>query len=139
VRDRVKRLGKVAGGVLLALGSVEGVPAIGRSTDGTMTLKDGPVWNHGRLLLGAGGPERSAVGTEQQQGIRSRLPALGRQQQTEQMSAAALGPGSRAAGRRGSVPNGDSRRVGVAEPSRSSRARRGSVNVSIGMFGGPSR
>ena len=48
--------------------------------------RSGTVWNAGRLLLGAGGPERSAVGTEQEQGIRSRLPALLRQQQTEQMS-----------------------------------------------------
>ena len=53
----------------------------------------GTVWNPGRLLVGAGRPERSAIGTEQEQGIRSRLPALVRQQQTEQMSAAALRPG----------------------------------------------
>jgi hypothetical protein len=52
----------------------------------------GTVWNPGRLLLGAGRPERSAIGTEQEQGIRSRLPALVKQQ-TEQMSAAALRPG----------------------------------------------
>ena len=57
--------------------------------------------------------ERSAIGTEQEQGIRSRLPALVRQQQTEQMSDAALLRGGRAAGRR-SVPNGDSRRVGAS-------------------------
>jgi hypothetical protein len=43
--------------------------------------------------------------------------------------------GCRAAGRRGSVPNGDSRRVGVAKSSRSTRARRGSVDVSMVMFG----
>jgi hypothetical protein len=58
------------------------------------------VWNPGRLLLGAGCPERSAVGTEQEQGIRSWLPALVKQQQREQMSAAALRlqrPGGRAA------------------------------------------
>jgi hypothetical protein len=42
----------------------------------------------------------------------------------------------RAAGRRRSAPNGDSRRVGVAESSRSTRARRGRVDVSVGMFGG---
>jgi len=47
--------------------------------------------------------------------------------------------GGRAAGRRRSVPNGDSRRVGVAESSRSTRARRGNVDVSVVMFGGPSR
>jgi hypothetical protein len=46
--------------------------------------------------------------------------------------------GGRAAGRRRSVPNGDSRRVSGAESSRSRRARRGSVDVSVGMFGGPS-
>jgi hypothetical protein len=43
--------------------------------------------------------------------------------------------GGRAAGRRRSVPNGDSRRVGVVESSRSTRARRGSVDVSVVMFG----
>jgi hypothetical protein len=43
------------------------------------------------------------------------------------------------AARRRSVPNGDSRRVGVAESSRSTRARRGSVDVSEVMFGEPSR
>jgi hypothetical protein len=53
----------------------------------------GTVWNPGRLLLGAGRPERSAIGTEQEQGIRSRLPALVRQPQTEQMSAAAVRSG----------------------------------------------
>jgi hypothetical protein len=53
----------------------------------------GTVWNPGRLLMSAGRPERSAIGTEQEQGIRSRLPALVSQQQTEQMSAAALRPG----------------------------------------------
>jgi hypothetical protein len=41
--------------------------------------------------------------------------------------------------RRRSVPNRDSRRVGVAESSRSTRARRGSVDVSEVMFGEPSR
>jgi hypothetical protein len=46
------------------------------------------------VLMSAGGPERSAIGTEQEQGIRSRLPALVRQQQTEQMSAVALRPRS---------------------------------------------
>jgi hypothetical protein len=45
----------------------------------------------------------------------------------------------RATRRRRSVPNGDSRRVGVAESSRSTRARRGSVDVSEVMFGEPSR
>ena len=44
-------------------------------------------------------------------------------------------PGGRAAERRRSVPNGDSRRVDVAESSRSTRARRGSVDVSVVMFG----
>jgi hypothetical protein len=44
-----------------------------------------------------------------------------------------------AAGRRRSVLNGDSRRIGVAESSRSRRARWGSVDVSVGMFGEPSR
>jgi hypothetical protein len=53
----------------------------------------GTVWNPGRLELGARRPERSAIGTEQEEGIRSRLPALVKQQQTEQMSAAALRPG----------------------------------------------
>ena len=43
--------------------------------------------------------------------------------------------GGRAAGRRPSVPNGDSRRVSVVESSRSTRARRGSVDVSVVMFG----
>jgi hypothetical protein len=43
--------------------------------------------------------------------------------------------GGRAAGRRRSVPNGDSRREGVAESSRSTRARRGSVDVSVVKFG----
>ena len=43
--------------------------------------------------------------------------------------------GGRAAARRRSVPNGDSRRVGVAESSRSTRARRGRVDVSVVMFG----
>jgi hypothetical protein len=41
----------------------------------------------------------------------------------------------RAAGRRRSVPNGDSRPADVAESSRSTRARRGSVVVSVVMFG----
>jgi hypothetical protein len=41
----------------------------------------------------------------------------------------------RAAGRQRSLPNGDSRRVGLAESSRSTRARRGSVDVSEVMFG----
>jgi hypothetical protein len=45
----------------------------------------------------------------------------------------------RAAGRRRSVLNGDSRRIGVAESSRSRRARWGSMDVSVGMFGEPSR
>ena len=45
----------------------------------------------------------------------------------------------RAAGRRRSVLNGDSRRIGVAESSRSRRARWGSMDVSVGMFGKPSR
>jgi tetratricopeptide (TPR) repeat protein len=55
------------------------------------TLLDGlERWT---LLLGAGGPERSAIGTEQEQGIRSRPPALVEQQQTWQMCAAALRPG----------------------------------------------
>jgi hypothetical protein len=62
----------------------------------------GTVWNPGRLLVGAGRPERSAIGTEQEQGIRCRLPALVRQQQTEQMSAAALRPG-RPSGRAAAV------------------------------------
>jgi hypothetical protein len=44
-----------------------------------------------------------------------------------------------AAGRRRSVLNGDSRRIGVAESSRSRRARWGSMDVSVGMFGEPSR
>jgi hypothetical protein len=44
-----------------------------------------------------------------------------------------------AAGRRRSVLNGDSRRIGVAESSRSRRARWGSMDVSVGMFGKPSR
>jgi len=61
----------------------------------------GTVWNPGRLLLGAGRPERSAIGTEQEQGIRSRLLALVRQQHTEQMSAA-LRPG-RPSGRAAAV------------------------------------
>ena len=52
--------------------------------------------------MGAGRPERSAIGTEQEQGIRSRLPALVKQQQTEQMSAAALRPG-RPSGRAAAV------------------------------------
>lgn len=56
----------------------------------------------GRLLVGAGRPERSAIGTEQEQGIRSRLPALIRQQQTEQRPAAALRPG-RPSGRAAAV------------------------------------
>jgi hypothetical protein len=50
--------------------------------------------------MGAGRPERSAIGTKQKQGIRSRLPARVRQQQTEPMSAAARRsgtPGGRAA------------------------------------------
>jgi hypothetical protein len=47
--------------------------------------------------------------------------------------------GCRSAGRRRSVPDGDSRRVGVAESPRSTRARRGSVDVSVVMFGGPFR
>src|SRR5215217_1556675 len=64
------------------------------SAYGTVTPKDpGTVWNPGRLLMSAGRPERSAIRTEQQQGIKSRLPALVSQQQTEQMSAAALRPG----------------------------------------------
>ena len=50
----------------------------------------GTVWNPGRLLLGEGRPERSAIGTEQEQGIKGRLPALVKQQQTEQMSVATL-------------------------------------------------
>ncbi len=70
------------------------LPPAERSTYGTVTPKDKEtVWKPGRLLQGAGRPERSAVGTEQEQGIRSRLPALINQQQTEQMSAAALRPG----------------------------------------------
>jgi tetratricopeptide (TPR) repeat protein len=64
------------------------------------TLLDGlERWT---LLLGAGGPERSAIGTEQEQGIRSRPPALVEQQQTWQMCAAALRPG-RPSGRAAAV------------------------------------
>src|SRR5512133_2039881 len=55
------------------------MPGGGSSASGTVTPKDGTVWNPGRLLLGAGRPERSAIGTEQEHGIRSRLPALVRQ------------------------------------------------------------
>jgi hypothetical protein len=67
-----------------------------RSTYGTVTRKDeGRSGTLDGLLLGAGGPERSAIGPEQEQGIRSRLPALLRQQQREQMSAAALPPARR--------------------------------------------
>jgi hypothetical protein len=44
--------------------------------------------------------------------------------------------GGRAAGRRRSVPNGDSRCVSVAKSSRSTRARRGSVDVSVVIFSG---
>jgi hypothetical protein len=44
--------------------------------------------------------------------------------------------GGRAARRRWSVPNGDSRRVGVAESSPSTRARRGSVDVLVVIFWG---
>jgi hypothetical protein len=43
--------------------------------------------------VGAGRPERSTIGTEQEQRIRSRIPALVRHQETEQMSATALRPG----------------------------------------------
>jgi hypothetical protein len=46
--------------------------------------------------------------------------------------------GGRAAGRRW-FPDGDFRRVGVADSSRSRRARRGSLDVSVVMFGGPSQ
>jgi tetratricopeptide (TPR) repeat protein len=64
------------------------------------TLLDGlERWT---LLLGAGGPERSAIGTEQEQGIRSRPPALVEQQQTWQMCAASLRPG-RPSGRAAAV------------------------------------
>ena len=61
-----------------------------RHSDAT---RRGTVWKTGRLPLGAGEPKRSAVGAEQEQVIRSRLPALIRQQQTKQISAAALRPG----------------------------------------------
>jgi hypothetical protein len=64
--------------------------SVSRSTCGKVTPKDGDGLGSWTLLVDAGRPERSAIGTEQEQGIRSRLPALVKQQQADQVSGAAL-------------------------------------------------
>jgi hypothetical protein len=109
-------------------------PSVG-STYGTVTPKDGGrsgtldgyYWVRDVQSGPPLGPSRSK-GSE----AGCRLPSSSRRSKCPPRFVR----GRRAAERRRSVPNGDSRRVGVAESSRSTRARRGSVDVSVVMYWG---
>jgi hypothetical protein len=111
------------------------MPARG-STYGTVTPKDGgTVWNPGRLLVGAGRQSGPPLGPNRSKGSEAGCRLSSGSSRRSKCPPPRFVRGGRAAGRRRSVPNGDSRRVGVAESSRSTRARRGSVDVSVVMFG----